>query len=68
MDASVICDRCRSTAIVVQQIYRLSELDEIALTLGLVDSLEPTLIIDCPKCGIREIQPPSSEQPSPDCD
>jgi hypothetical protein len=66
MDATVICDRCRSTAIVVQQIYKLSELDDVALTLGLADSTEPTLIIDCPKCGVREYQPPTSELPSSD--
>jgi hypothetical protein len=66
MDASVICDRCHSTAVVLHQIYKLSDLDEIALTLGLVDSLEPYLIIDCPHCGIREIRPPSPGQHSQD--
>ena len=59
MDFHVACDQCHSKAIVLRHVYRLSELAEIALTLGLVDPVDPYMIIDCPKCGIRGIDPPS---------
>jgi DNA-directed RNA polymerase subunit RPC12/RpoP len=66
MDFHIACDQCHSKATVLRHVYRLSELAEIALTLGLIDPVEPYMIINCPKCGIRGVEPPSPEPESQD--
>jgi DNA-directed RNA polymerase subunit RPC12/RpoP len=61
MEFSVSCDRCHSKAIIIRHVSRPSELAEIAEMLDLDDVVDPYMIIGCPKCGIRIIDPPSSE-------
>ena len=62
----VTCDQCRAKAIVIRHVYKPGELSEIARTLELDEPVEPYMIIGCPKCGIRAIDPPSDEPSSAD--
>jgi hypothetical protein len=62
----VPCDRCQSKAIVIRHVYQPSELAEIAELLELEGPVDPYMIIGCPRCGIRVIDPPSSEPGSAD--
>jgi hypothetical protein len=57
----VTCDLCQSKAIVIRHVYKPSELAEIAELLDLDDPVDPYMIIGCPKCGLRAIDPPPSE-------
>ena len=66
MEFSVTCDRCQSKAIVVRHVYKPSELAEIARMLDLDVPVEPYMIIGCPKCGLRIVDPPSDEPASED--
>jgi hypothetical protein len=59
MIPTVICDQCRSKAIVLRHVYKPAELAEITESLELNDPVDPYMIIGCPKCGIRAIDPPS---------
>ena len=60
MDFSVTCERCNSKAIIIRHVYKVEELAEIATLLDLDDPVEPYMIIGCPKCGLRAIDPPDS--------
>ena len=66
MDLFATCDQCQSRAIVLRHVYTPGELAEIARTLELQEPVYPYMIIACPKCGIRAIDPPADEQSSAD--
>lgn len=66
MIPTVTCDQCHSTAIVLRHVYKPSELDEIARSLELDEPVEPYMIIGCPRCGIRAIDPPANESADSD--
>ena len=67
MDLFATCDQCRSTAIVIRHVYKPGELAEIARTLELDEPVNHYMIIACHKCGIRAIDPPSTEPASQKC-
>jgi hypothetical protein len=62
----VTCDLCQSKAIVIRHVYKPDELAEIAELLDLEVPVEPYMIIGCPRCGIRAVDPPPSERESED--
>ena len=61
MNLFVVCDQCRSRAVVIRLVLQPSELAEISETLELDDAIEEYMIIGCPKCGLRVIDPPPVE-------
>jgi hypothetical protein len=66
MIPTVTCDVCQSKAIVLRHVYKPVELAEITESLELDDPVEPYMIIGCPRCGIRAIDPPTDEPTSAD--
>jgi hypothetical protein len=61
MNLFVVCDQCHSRAAVIRLVCQPSELAEISETLELDDAVEEYMIIGCPKCGLRVIDPPPAE-------
>ena len=61
MNLFVVCDQCHSKATIIRLVYQPSELAEISETLELDDAVEEYMIIGCPNCGLRVIDPPSAK-------
>jgi hypothetical protein len=59
VDHIVTCDWCQTKAIVLRYIYKPDDIAEIERLFPNDKPIAPYMIVNCPRCGIRAIDPPS---------